>query len=51
MEDRIKDILEILEDAISYEDWTQVEEARKELLFILEDLESDFPTQNFEEDF
>jgi hypothetical protein len=51
MEERIKDILEILEDAISYEDWTQVEDARKELLFILEDLESDFPTQNFEEDF
>ena len=51
MEERIKDILEILEDAISYEDWTQVEEARKELLFLLEDLESDFPTQNLEEDF
>ena len=51
MEDRIREILEILEDAISYEDWTQAEEARKELLFLLEDLESDFPTQNFEEDF
>jgi alkylhydroperoxidase/carboxymuconolactone decarboxylase family protein YurZ len=51
MEDRIKEILEILEDAISYEDWSQAEEARKELLFILEDLESDFPTQAFEEDF
>ena len=51
MEERIREILDILEDAISYEDWSQAEEARKELLFLLEDLESDFPTQNFEEDF
>jgi len=51
MEDRIREILDTLEEAISYEDWTQAEEARKELLFLLEDLESDFPTQNFEEDF
>ena len=51
MEERIREILEMLEEAISYEDWTQAEEARKELLFLLEDLESDFPTQNFEEDF
>ena len=51
MEERIREILDILEEAISYEDWAQAEEARKELLFLLEDLESDFPTQNFEEDF
>ena len=51
MEERIREILDILENAISYEDWSQAEEARKELLFLLEDLESDFPTQNFEEDF
>lgn len=52
MEERIKEILEMLEDAISYEDWGQAEEARKELLFLLEDLESDFPShQPFEEDF
>ena len=51
MEDRIREILEMLEDAISYEDWTQAEEARKELLFLLEDLESDFPSPTFDEDF
>jgi hypothetical protein len=51
MEDRIREILDTLEDAISYEDWSLAEDARKELLFVLEDLESDFPTQNFEEDF
>lgn len=51
MEERIREILEILEDAISYEDWTQAEEARKELLFLLEDLESDFPSQNFDDEY
>ena len=49
MEDRIRNILSTLEEAISYEDWEQVEEARKELLFVLEDLESDFLFQS--EDF
>jgi hypothetical protein len=49
MEDRIRNILSRLEDAISYEEWEQVEEARKELLFVLEDLESDFLFQT--EDF
>ena len=49
MEDRVRSILTTLEDAISYEDWTQAEEARKELLFLLDEMESDFPT--FEEDF
>jgi len=51
MEERIKEILETLEDAISYEDWTMVDDARKELMFVLEDMESDFPSINFEEDF
>lgn len=51
MEERIKEILETLEDAISYEDWTMVDDARKELMFVLEDMESDFPSTNFEEDF
>ena len=45
MEDRIRNILNTLDDAISYEDWDQIEEARKELLFVLDDLESDLPFQ------
>ena len=49
MEDRIRDILATLEDAISYEDWSLAEDARKELLFLLDEMESDFPA--FEEDF
>jgi len=52
MEDQVRDILEKLEDAISYEDWSIVEDARKELLFLLDELESDFPSQqNFDEDY
>lgn len=49
MEDRIRTILETLEEAISYEDWDIAEDVRKELLFLLDEVESDFPT--FEEDF
>jgi|TARA_B110000977_G_scaffold142930_1_gene181516 hypothetical protein len=43
MEDRVRQIMQKLEEAISYEDWNMVEEARKELLFLLDELESDFP--------
>jgi hypothetical protein len=50
MEDKIRDILENLEEAISYEDWSKVEDVRKELLFLLDELESDFPS-NFDEDY
>lgn len=48
--ERIKEILEKLEEGISYEDFNIIEEARKELFFILEDLESDFPT-SFDDDY
>lgn len=48
--ERIQDIADSLEEAISYEEWGQVEDVRKELLFLLTDLESDFPS-TFEEDF
>ena len=50
MEDKVRDILEHLEEAISYEDWSRVEDVRKELLFLLDELESDFPS-NFDEDY
>lgn len=46
--ERIQDILNTLEEAISYEDFTMVEDARKELLFVLEDLEADYPTHDTE---
>lgn len=47
--ERLKDINFQLEEAISYEDIDAVEKARQELVFIIEDLESDFPFQS--EDF
>lgn len=40
--DRLKDINVQLEDGISYEDIDAIEKARQELVFIIEDLESDF---------
>ena len=45
MEDRIRDIMQKLEEAISYEDFNMVEEARKELLFLLE-ISKGFPKKN-----
>jgi hypothetical protein len=44
MEDKIRNIFETLEEAISYEDWNKVEEVRKEILFLLDELESGFPS-------
>jgi hypothetical protein len=44
MENKVREILENLEEAISYEDWNKVEEVRKELLFLLDELESNFPS-------
>jgi hypothetical protein len=41
--ERLKEINNQLEEAISYEDIDAVENARKELIFIIEDLESDIP--------
>jgi len=44
MEDRIRDIIQKLEEAIDVQDFNMVEEARKELLFLLDEMESDFPS-------
>lgn len=44
MENKIRNIFETLEEAISYEDWNKVEEVRKEILFLLDELESGFPS-------
>ena len=34
VENKIKDILELLEDALAFEDFNRVDEARKELTFL-----------------
>ena len=44
--ERVQEILDKLEESINYEDFRLVEEARKELLFVLEELESDYPTHD-----
>lgn len=50
IENKIKDVIEILEDAISFEDWGRVEDARKELTFLFEEIESTFPMDDFDEE-
>lgn len=50
IENKIKEVIDILEDAISFEDWGRVEDARKELTFLFEDIESSFPLDDYEED-
>ena len=48
--ERIREIIDSLEEAIAYEDFGAVEDARKELMFVLQDLESDYP-RDFEEEY
>ena len=49
-ENKIKDIIDMLEDAISFEDWSGVENARKELTFLYEEMESSFNIGEWDED-
>lgn len=41
--ERLKQLSIELEEAISYEDMDAVEDVRKELVFVIEDMESDIP--------
>jgi hypothetical protein len=50
MEKKIKDIIDMLEDALSFEDWRKVENAQKELTFLFEEIESSFPLDEWDED-
>lgn len=50
MENKIKDIIDMLEDALSFEDWRKVENAQKELTFLFEEIESTFPLDEWDED-
>lgn len=49
VENKIKDIIDMLEDAISFEDWSKVEEAQKELTFIYEEIQSTFHLDGWDE--
>lgn len=50
IENKIKDVIDMLEDAIAFEDWRAVENARKELTFLYEEIESSFPLDEFDEE-
>jgi hypothetical protein len=49
MEDKIKDIIDMLEDALAFEDWRKVENAQKELTFLFEEIESSFPMDEWDD--
>ena len=49
MENKIKDIIEMLEDALAFEDWRKVENAQKELTFLFEEMESSFPLDEWDD--
>ncbi len=50
IENKIKDVIDMLEDAIAFEDWRVVENARKELTFLFEEIESSFPMDEFDDE-
>jgi len=50
VEKKIKDIIDMLEDAIAFEDWGRVEDAQKELTFVYEEMQSSFPLDEWDED-
>ena len=49
VENKIKDILELLEDAIAFEDFKRVDDARKELTILYEEIQSTFPMDGWDE--
>ena len=49
MENKIKDIIDMLEEALSFEDWRKVENAQKELTFLFEEMESSFPMDDWDD--
>ena len=50
IENKIKDVVDMLEDAIAFEDWRVVENARKELTFLYEEIESSFPLDEWDDE-
>jgi hypothetical protein len=50
MTEKISDIINKLETAVSYEDWKQVEKVIDELTYLYEDLESSFPMDEWDDD-
>jgi hypothetical protein len=49
-ENKIKEIIDLLEEAQSAEDWNMVDDARKELTFVFEAMQSTFNLDEWDED-
>jgi hypothetical protein len=49
IENKIKYIIDMLEEAQSVEDWGIVDEAQKELTFIFEEMQSTFPMEGWDD--
>jgi len=49
MDTKIKDIIDMLEEALSFEDWRKVENAQKELTFLFEEIQSSFPLDEWDD--
>ena len=50
IENKMRNVIDMLEDAIAFEDWRTVENARKELTFLYEEIESSFPLDEWDEE-
>jgi hypothetical protein len=50
IENKLKNIIDILEDAISFEDWGRVEDAQKELTFLFEEIQSTLPMDDWDDE-
>jgi uncharacterized coiled-coil protein SlyX len=50
IENKVREVIDMLEDAIAFEDWRTVENARKELTFLYEEIESSFPLDEWDDD-
>lgn len=48
---KLEELNNQLDEAISYEDWDIVEEVRKEILFLISDLDSDLPMTQFDDEY
>jgi hypothetical protein len=50
IENKVKNIIDILEDAIAFEDWGRVEDAQKELTFLFEEIQSTLPMDDWDDE-
>lgn len=49
--DKLENFNLILDEAISYEDWEQVEDVKREINFLIRDLDMDLPISQFDDEY